>query len=97
MLAETLRKILVERDISVTALAKMSSVSRSNLHQWLQGANPNISQLVQVAKALNVTVDFLLTGISEPEPDLNKLFSSAQIFSGHFEITVKKLDIKKSK
>ncbi len=92
MLAKNLKIILEERKISVAVLARESGCSKTNIHGWLAGSNPQMSQLLKVAQYLGVTVDFLLTGVKhDKEEDLSALLKSVEIHSGIYQVIIKKL------
>lgn len=69
MLAENLKSLLKNKEMSVTELARKSGVPKTNLLAWQSGNNPRIEQLLKVANFFGVTVDFLLTGEEPTELD----------------------------
>ncbi len=77
-------------------LAKLSGVPFSTLHEWMGGRSPRDPvQIKKVADALGVSLNRLLFD----EPDKNESFNITQIlkedvFSGTFEVTIKKVKIK---
>lgn len=90
MLSEILRSLLERNNISITKLSKYADVPQSNLSGWLEGANPNVVQLKQVADFFKVSVDYLITG-EERDPLVELLNESCEIHSGSYRITIKKI------
>lgn len=84
---------LKRKDITVTKLAKLSSVPQQTIHDWLYNDRKNISvnQIKKVADTLNTTVDNLCWGTGEIEDkakksnDLNELLTN-QLIGGSFEV-----------
>jgi transcriptional regulator with XRE-family HTH domain len=87
---ETLARILNERGMKVSSLAKFSGVSKSNIQTWLTGSKPSIEQLDKVAKALGVSFEYLAFGRSEDDK-LQSIFDKIVLHSGTYEISVKKI------
>lgn len=96
MLSKVLKSLLEEVGINLTQLAKATKVPKANLHNWLQGGNPNMQQLIVVAKYFDVSLDFLLTG-KESDPLEEILSDSFQIFSGKYEIIINRIIDKKKR
>ena len=62
VVGENLKRLRAERGLSLDALARESGVSKSRLGQIERGeANPSISTLWQIAKALKVEFSVLVT------------------------------------
>jgi transcriptional regulator with XRE-family HTH domain len=94
MLAETLRRLLDERGISIAELSRKTEVPKSNINTWLQGASPNIEQADKVARYFGVTMEYLVFG-REVKDSLEEFFERVEIHKGEYEISVKKLIRKK--
>jgi predicted transcriptional regulator len=92
-LKENLRNILKERnDLSVSSLARLAGVSKSNIQGWLDGSSPNLVQLDRVAKILNVDIEYLAFGRKEEvEECLESVLNKVLIHTGLYEVTVKKV------
>lgn len=68
ILNKVLRKILAERNIKPSQLAKATGISVQTLHNWLGGQAPRkIDQVKLVADHLHLSLDFLLYGVHAPE------------------------------
>lgn len=62
-----LRKLLEDRKITITALAKELKITRQAVSQYADGSiQPNIERLVLIAKFFDVSADYLV-GLSEYE------------------------------
>ncbi len=92
----TLPRFMKERRVSVKQLSKASGVAISTLHEWINGRAPrDPMQAKKVADALQVSLNRLLFD----EPDLNESISlnsllKEDIFSGTFEINIKRVKVK---
>lgn len=64
--SENLRNALAEKGISQSALAKKSDVSQQNISKYCQAKTlPDLGTVVQIAQALEMSVDSLL-GLDDP-------------------------------
>ena len=62
-LANTLKKLMKESELSFKALSKKAAVPESTIKQWAQGAAPRkLSDVKKVAKVLGVSFEFLCFG-----------------------------------
>lgn len=99
LLAKVLKRTLKEKRISIKELSGLSGVAVSTLHEWLNGRNPkNFIQAKKVAKALDLTLNKLLFDESD-EPKaitLNQIIKE-DVFSGVFEISIKRIKDEKVK
>ena len=70
---ENLKAELAYKDILVKELAELSGVSRRTIDNYLRenGSIPSADAAVRLAKALGVTVEYLITGNEQKE--INKL------------------------
>lgn len=95
-IGKTLSRLLKEKRVSLKELSAATGVPSSTLSQWSANRSPkNTVQVAAVAKFLDVTMHYLLFG----EEDGNQAFDLAQVlkqdlFSGVFEISIKKVQIK---
>jgi len=65
MIAEKIRSLRVERNLSQAELAKRLGLSRNGVNSWEQALSaPSLTYLVELAKFFHVTTDYLL-GLSE--------------------------------
>lgn len=64
-IAQPLRKLMDERKLSNSKLAREVGVHTSTVSNWLDGANPKIEHLKLVADYFGVTVDYLLADQKE--------------------------------
>ncbi len=61
---DNLRFIMESKDIQTKELSKLSGISENTLKSYLKSdsAEPKISKVERLADALNVSIDFLVTG-----------------------------------
>lgn len=85
-----LRKLIAEKNISVTELARRTGIPKSTINSWLQGVSPNIDQLYDVAKFFNVSLEHVAFGKAEIDP-FERLFEKVDLHVGQYEVTVKKI------
>ena len=79
---ENLRTIRKERNISQEDLAELLNVSRQAVSKWEQGSGyPEMEKMITLAKTLNVSLDYLVTGPTQEAaaPKPQKL-STGKIF-----------------
>lgn len=65
-LKNNLKSQLLKKRITLSGLSKMAQVPKTNIHSWLLGSNPNLTQLKRVADTLEVSIYELAFGISDP-------------------------------
>lgn len=89
-LAENLQKVLQDRKISVTALAKQIGMNKSTLHGYCNGVVPrNLLKLHQLAAALDVPFIELVFGHRRER-------ISSESLKGRYELIVQgQIQIKK--
>ena len=66
---ENFAEASARKGLTPTAAMKKCGVSTGNVTRWKQGLGPNADTLLTLAKTLNVSVDFLLTGEKYSEYD----------------------------
>jgi len=92
-LGKTLKACMEKRRISARELGKLSGVPASNIGEWLSNRSPkNLSQLKSVSEVLGETVHFLLWGEQDPNDPIQQILKE-KLFSGTFEVTVKKVKL----
>lgn len=74
MFFEQLKKICDSRNIKMTPLIVECGGSKSNVTTWKNGASPNIDIVIAIAKKLNVSLDYLLTGEDNSVKELDPNF-----------------------
>lgn len=94
---QVLTRIVKERRLTLKALSKLSGVPSTTLHEWQNGRSPRDPvQAKKVADALEISLNQLLFD----EPDSNERISiqsvlKEDVFSGTFEISIKRIKEKK--
>lgn len=92
-LGPTLNRLMSEQRITLKELSFSAGVPQSTIAHMRNNRQPrDISTVMAVAQALEVSLFYLLYGQQEPtrKGDLVTDFAS-ELFSGVFEITVKKI------
>ena len=87
-----LKKILDERNLTISKLATMSDVPKTNIKNWIDGSrsSPNLEQVKKVAVVLGVSVHYLCWGSEDENSPLSKIMKD-DLFSGTFEVTLKRI------
>ena len=85
-----------EKKITVREAANIAGVAKSTIDNWRSGAMPeDFLAVKKLAKALNVSFSFLLTGQdedSELSPSITQVFEDGpDFFEGYAHITIKRL------
>lgn len=93
MLASNLKKILEDKEISVSELAKKTGVPKSTILTWLAGRTPDLIQLDKVTQFLDVSIDEIAFD-RKREDILSQLFEKVEVHSGLYEISIKKVSKK---
>ncbi|MEH7010020.1 helix-turn-helix domain-containing protein [Neobacillus niacini] len=73
MIGERIKKLREHKGFSITELAELANVSKSYLSYIERdlNKNPSVHFLTKVAKPLDVSIEFILTGINQEELHLN--------------------------
>lgn len=93
-LAHVLKRLMQERDLSISQLSRQAKIPVQTLHNWLNNQKPkDINQVKKVADFFSVSIDFLCFGV-EPRtitatPPL-KDFEN-EIYAGVFEVVLRKV------
>lgn len=98
-----LNKLMTQKNISSSMLCEKADISRQSLSQYLCGSRlPHAQALVNLSDALEVSIDYLLTGkekggIINPdgltEKQISYLTETAEIFSNYNKIISKRTEI----
>lgn len=65
---DNLYKVMNERKISSSKLAKDNNISTGNISDWKMGrSNPKTDTLIKIADYLNVSIDYLVGRTDNPE------------------------------
>lgn len=92
-LGQNLEKLLKEKNISPTKFAKKIQVSPKTLHEWIgkNGRFPSKAEhLKSIARELDISIHELIFGEPDPKEVIFSLMESTTIFTGDFEITIKR-------
>lgn len=90
MLVKNLKKILEDKELSISELARKTNVPKSTLVTWLAGRTPDLIQLDKVAQYLGTNIDAIAFGRKQ-EDVLSEIMQKVEIHTGLYEITVKKV------
>lgn len=85
-----LKKLIKDKGVTITALAKKTKVPLQTIHGWLQGSEPkNLRQVKKVADFFEVDLDYLCFGI---EPKKTNITDYAdEINAGIFEVVLRRI------
>lgn len=91
LIAQNLKKLIKERDITVAQLSRSTGVPQQTLSNWLLGLEPrNLNQVKIIAKYFKVSIDYLAYG-EEPKQELHKLDDyKEEIYAGIFEVVLRR-------
>ncbi len=96
-IAKVLTRLMKERRLSIKELSNLSGVPASTIHEWANGRSPRDPvRAKKLADALDISLNQLLFD----EPDKNETIQiqsilKEDIFSGTFEINIKRIKDKK--
>lgn len=93
MFFEQLKKICDSRNIKMTPLIVECGGSKSNVTTWKNGATPNIDIVIAIAKKLNVSLDYLLTGEDNSVKELDPNFYRTLLSDNGVEAIKRQLKI----
>ena len=90
MIGERIKRLREEKGYSITELANCANVSKSYLSYIERNLNrnPSIQFLIKVAKPLDVTIEYLLTGI-DAEDKKDELFGK-ELMDNEWRILIEK-------
>lgn len=93
-IGRVLSAIIKERRLTLKEIATGSGVPLSTISEWTNNRSPkNPIQVQKVAAFLGVSIHFLLFGQEDREEPITKLLKE-EVFSGTFEITIKRVKTK---
>ena len=87
---DRIRKILNEKDMSISELERLSDIARGTVGKW-DKVVPSADKLQRVAQTLGTSMDYLLTG-KEPKDDAETLLLAREAKT----LTKEQLDAVKS-
>ncbi|MDD4974393.1 MAG: helix-turn-helix transcriptional regulator [Bacteriovorax sp.] len=90
MLVKNLKKILEEKEMSISELSRKTDIPKSTLMTWLAGRTPDLLQLDKVAQYLGTNIESLAFGRKQ-EDIFSELMQKVEIHTGLYEISVKKV------
>lgn len=93
-IGSVLKKLMSDERHTLTSISKATGVPKSTISEWMNNRAPNPVQASKVAKHLGVSLHFLLFSEEDAEEPLLKLMKE-ELFSGTFEISIKKVKIGK--
>lgn len=86
---QVLKHLMKERKLTFKKLGQLSNVPASTIKTWSAGVEPkSLSHARKVARALGVSVEYLVFGESSNQtPAMNELLTT-QLFSGWCKVTI---------
>ncbi len=92
MLSKNLTRILKQKGISLSEIARQTRVPKATLHSWTVGQKSvNLEQLKKVAEFLNVSVALLAYGEEDMAAEKSTEMLK-ELFSGDLRVTIKKIE-----
>lgn len=79
MFFEQLKKACKIKNTSVTAVATLLNISKSNVTNWKNGTTPNGDIVIRLSELLGVTTDFLLKGTDDQSVFNNMINNSNNV------------------
>lgn len=96
VLAQILTREMKKQGLTLTSLAKATRVPKSTLFDWLEGRLPsskNLHYLAELSEFFEITLNELLFGSVEKEPNSQVLFSSSFMDGKKkYKILIEKID-----
>ena len=96
--SKILKSLMIERRLTIRAVAKMAGVSPSTINDWQSDSVPkNYLAVKKLAHELNVSFSFLLTGEEDAKstshlPSVTEVFEDGgALFDGYAKITIQRL------
>lgn len=91
-LGKNIIRLCEEKNLSLSALARLSGVKQPTLHGWTTGRSvQNLEDLKKVCNVLEVSFHFIIFGsrdpFENPQEDILK-----EIFKGDIRVTIHKVD-----
>src|ERR1700692_4880246 len=94
MFGAGLKKMMVERNLSVSKLAKAINCPTKTVQEWL-GPHGRIPRDLNVIKRLseyfNCSTHTLLFGEADPRGVIHEILEKTEIHTGVYEVTIKKV------
>ena len=88
-ISHVLKHLMKEKKLTFKKLSQLSSVPESTIKTWSAGVEPkSLSHARKVARALGVSVEYLVFGeTSMQAPTMSELLTT-QLFSGWCKVTI---------
>ena len=97
-LKDNLTKLMKDRNISLTKLARSTGIAKSSLHGYMNSENTekvNVSHIKKISEVLKVSMHQLLFSEFDPnEPRSNQTEILKEIFSGDVRVTLHRIEKK---
>lgn len=92
--SQRLSNLIKQRGLTLSEVSKGSGVSKSQVHNYLQGSEPSLTKLVQLSRFFDVTIDYLVSGRESSSGDPVVEVIQAEIRSkGLYEIVIRKKNV----
>ena len=92
-----LNELMERRRLTVQKAATIAGTGTSKIQAWKSGSlSTDYDALHRLAKALDVSFEYLLTGKSETEAGIDEVFSlSEKVFDGYMKVKIERMIPKK--
>jgi len=88
LISQVLKRLMTEKKLTFKQLSEMSGVPASTIKTWSSGIEPkSMTAARKVARALGVSVEYLVFGASDKQQTLAELMTT-QLFSGWCKVTI---------
>jgi transcriptional regulator with XRE-family HTH domain len=90
---DVLESLMANKEVSITKMAKDTGISKSSIHGFLNGAEPQLSRLKDLAEYFGVSIDFLSTGNGHVF-ELAEQTLTVSVQKKQYEVIIKKIGSK---
>lgn len=87
---EVLEDLMSKRELTISQLAKDTGISKSSIHGFLNGVEPQLSRMLTLANYFSVSLDFLTTGTGHAYELLDQTLT-VYVEKKQYEVTIKKI------
>ena len=89
-LSKSIKKLILEKEISVRELAKQTGIPQSTLNSIVNGREPGkIEHLLTLSKYFKVSLEFLLTAEDAQPPNFENVLTE-DVFAGWLQVSIKR-------
>lgn len=90
---QVLASLMASKELSITKVAKDTGISKSSLHGFLNGVEPQLGRIVTLSNYFGVSIDFLSTGKGHAF-ELSEQTLTVSVQKKQYEVIIKKIGSK---